>query len=177
MDDLWRWQRRSWAEFCKVTLVMALLAQSNRVRLIAASPIFYRPEHRRGEWLMHDDPIAVVAHADRGWVAEILSGDSDDVPDRMKELGAAVWLRISNHAGGDYKYLPIWTIHTLCEGVSLADLVESANESYHFLRDKTALAGGIFCLSHVSQQDERSEERSVGKECVRQGRSQGRPDP
>src|SRR3546814_1352167 len=85
MDDLWRWQRRSWAEFCKVTLVMALLAQSNRVRLIAASPIFYRPEHRRGEWLMHDDPIAVVAHADRGWVAEILSGDSDDVPDRRSE--------------------------------------------------------------------------------------------
>lgn len=156
MDDLWRWQRRSWAEFCKVTLVMALLAQSNRVHLIAASPIFCRAEHLRGEWIMHDDPIAVVAHADRGWVAEILSGDSNDVPDRMKELGAAVWLRISNHSGGDYKYLPIWTIHTLCKGVSLADLVESANESYHFLRDKSVLSGGIVCLSAVSQEDELS---------------------
>jgi hypothetical protein len=152
MDDLWRWQRRSWAEFCKVTLVMALLAQSNRVHLIAGSPLFFRAEHHRGEWLMHDDPIAVLAHEERGWVAEIMSGDSNDVPDRMKELGAAVWIRLSDYEGGDYKYLPVWAIHSFCKERSLSDLVESANESYHFLREKAALAGGIVCLSSLYQQ-------------------------
>jgi len=150
MDDLWRWQRRSWAEFCKAMLVMALLAQSNRVHLVAASPIVFRAEHRRGEWLMHDDPLAVIAHDDRGWVVELLGGNSTDVPDKMKELGASIWVRFSDFAGGKYQYLPIWTVHSFSIDVSLADLVESANDAYRYLRDKAMLAGGVVLLSTIN---------------------------
>jgi hypothetical protein len=146
MDDLWRWQRRSWAEFCKSVMVLALTAQG-RTHLVAASPIFVRSEHRRGEWLLHDDPLAAVAHEQNNWVVEILSGNSRDVPDKFKELGASVWLRFSDYSGGAYRYLPVWTVHTMRSDVSLADLVESANDAYRFLRDKTMLAGGIVLQS------------------------------
>ena len=129
---------------------MALMAQSNRVHLVAASPIFFRAEHRRGEWLMHDDPLAVIADDDRGWVVELLGGNSADVPDKMKELGASVWVRFSDYAGGEYQYLPIWTVHSFSIDISLADLVESANDAYHHLRDKAALAGGVVFLSTLN---------------------------
>lgn len=142
MDDLWRWQRRSWVEFCKSALVMALMAQS-KTHCVAASPVFVRAEHRRGEWLLHDDPLAVIAHEQNNWVVEVLSGNSDDVPGKMKELGASVWLRFSDYAGGKYTYLPVWTVHSLRTDVLLANLVESANEAYRILRDKAMLAGGL----------------------------------
>ncbi|MBM3346728.1 MAG: hypothetical protein FJY55_09590 [Betaproteobacteria bacterium] len=147
MDDLWRWQRRSWAEFCEATLVMSLLAAQSRPRLVAASPIFIRSEQRRGEWLLHDDPLAVITHEEKGWVVEVLGGNSHDVPDKMKEFGASVWLRVSDHAGGEYKYLPVWTVHCLRPDISLADLVESANEAYRMLRDKAMLVGAVVLQS------------------------------
>ena len=146
MDDLWRWQRRSWSEFCKAAIVMALMAQSHTHR-VAASPVFVRGEHRRGEWLLHDDPLAVVAHEKGNWVVEVLSGNSHDVPEKIKELGASVWLRLSDYSGGTYKYLPIWTVHSLRTDVSLIQLVGSANEAFQFLRDKTMLAGGVVLQS------------------------------
>ncbi len=151
MDDLWRWQRRSWAEFCKVVFVLTLMAQSNKVHLIAVSPIFFRTEHRRGEWLMHDDPLAVLAHEDKGWVVEVLSGDSTDVPDILKEVGASVWVRYSDFSGGEYKYLGVWTVHSFSKDVTLADLTESANQACHYLRNKAVIAGGVVCLSALNQ--------------------------
>ncbi len=146
MDDLWRWQRRSWAEFCKVSLAHALLALG-KTHLAAASPVFVRLEHRRGEWLLHDDPLVAVADEENRWVAEVLSGDSEDVRDVMKELGASAWLRISDYDGGDFKYLPVWTLHSASEGVDLAELVESANEAIRLFRDRSMLAGGVVLLA------------------------------
>jgi hypothetical protein len=160
MDDLWRWQRRSWTEFCKMTVAMSLIAQP-RTHLVAASPIFFRPEHHRGEWILHDDPLAVIANEQKGWVAEVLSGNSPDVPLLVKELGAAVWLRFSDFSGGIYKYLPIWTAHCFQNGPTLSDVVESANESFRYhkavyrnLRDMPSLVGGMVCLSILAPEAE-----------------------
>ncbi len=146
MDDLWRWQRRSWAEFCKAALVLALMALT-RTHLVAASPVFVRGEHRRGEWLLHDDPLAVIAHEENGWVVEILGGNSRDVPQKMRELGASIWVRFADFAGGNYTYLAVWAVHSIRSNVSLAELVESANEAFHFLHDTAMLAGGIVLQS------------------------------
>lgn len=153
MDDLWRWQRRSWAEFCKVSLVQALLALG-KTHLAAASPVFVRIEHRRGEWLLHDDPLVAVAHEEKRWVAEVLGGDSNDVRDVMKELGASVWLRISDYEGGHFKYLPVWTLHSVRGDLDLAELVESANEALRLFPDRSMLAGGVVLLAAVEQQAE-----------------------
>ena len=162
MDDLWRWQRRSWAEFCKVCLVQALLALGN-THLAAASPIFVRMEHLRGEWLLHDDPLVVVAHEQKRWVVEVLRGDSDDVRDIMKEFGASSWLRISDYEGGDYKYLPIWTLHSMREDFDLLDMVESASEALRMFRDQSILAGGIVLSAAM---DPRSEVRLQSAEYI-----------
>ncbi len=146
MDDLWRWQRRSWAEFCKASVVLALLALP-KTHLAAASPVFVRVEHRRGEWLLHDDPLAAVAHEQDRWVAEVLGGDSSDVRYVMKELGASAWLRISDDKGGDYKYLPVWTLHSPREDLDLAELVEAANDALRLFPHRAKLAGGAVLLA------------------------------
>jgi hypothetical protein len=148
MDDLWRWQRRAWVEFCKVALALALTVSSG-AKIVAASPLYFRTEHRRGEWLLHDDPLLVIANDELGWVAEVLTGNSPDVPHKMRELGAAIWIRYSDYSGGEYVYLPVWVIHANCQDVSLADLVEDANESFGYLRDKAQLAGGLLFKANI----------------------------
>lgn len=148
MDDLWRWQRRSWAEFCKVCLVQALLALGE-TRLVAASPLFTRIEHRRGEWILHDDPLVVVAHEGRRWVAEVLGGDSADTKDIIRELGASAWLRISNYEGGNYKYMPVWALHTIRKDVDLVEVVESANDALERFPNRSILAGGVMMLAAI----------------------------
>ena len=146
MDELWRWQRRSWAEFCKAA-VAASLVWINGAERVFASPLFVRAEHKRGYWLIHDDPMIVVTHPGNGWVVELLSGNSDDVPMKRRELGASFWLRYADLSGSDYRYIAVWTVHAIGVGPSLRYLVDSANEGLRLLRDRAQLTGGIVLAS------------------------------
>ncbi len=148
MDDLWRWQRRSWAEFCKATVAASLIWLPGTQRFFSA-PLFVTDEHRRGHWLVHDDPMIVVAHWERGWVAELLSGNSDDVPKKHRELCASFWLRCADLDGGDFAYLPVWTVHPMGEECSLRELVGSADRAYRMLRDRSRLIGGVVLVSQI----------------------------
>src|SRR3546814_2476358 len=65
-------------------------------------------EMRISDWSSDVCSSDLVAHEEKRWVAEVLSGDSKDAPDIMKELGASSWLRVSDYDGGDHKYLPVW---------------------------------------------------------------------
>ena len=159
MDDLWRWQRRSWAEFCKAAVAAGLIWIAGAQRFFAA-PLFVTSEHRRGHWLVHDDPMIVVAHWDRGWVAELLSGNSDDVPKKHRELCASFWLRYADLNGGDYLYLAVWTVHGIGVERSLRELVDSANMAFRMLRDRSQLAGGIVLVSQVGPLAETTTERA-----------------
>lgn len=127
-DDLWRWQRRAWAEFCKAGCVVSLLAWPG-TELVAASPIFFRPEHRDGEWLLHDDPLAIVANRRSNWIVEILRGGARDIGPGCAAFGASVWLRVSNLEGGEHHYLPVWAVHGQAEPMPLCSLVDSAAEA------------------------------------------------
>ena len=147
-DDLWRWQRRSWAEFCKATVAASLIWLPGVQRFFAA-PLFMTNEHQRGHWLVHDDPMIVVANWEKGWVAELLSGNSDDVSKKHRELCASFWLRYADLDGGDYAYLPVWTVHTTSEDLGLRKIVASANTAFRMLRDRNQLAGGIVLVSQV----------------------------
>lgn len=148
IDDLWRWQRRSWAEFCKATVAVSLIWLEGARRFFAA-PLFVTDEHRRGRFLVHDDPMIVVANWERGWVAELLSGNSNDVPPKHRELCASFWLRCADLDGGDYVYLPVWTVHAIGEQCRLQELVDSANQAFRMLRDRDQLSGGIVLASQV----------------------------
>lgn len=147
-DDLWRWQARAFAEFCRAACVVALAADA-RAQLVAASPLFFRSEHRRGEWLVHDDPIAILhfPHADR--VVEILRGDTPDKKSAFDALGATAWLRFATTRGDLQRYLALWTIQGAGAGAPrpIGDLVASADRALAGFQAKgllkAGLAGGI----------------------------------
>lgn len=153
MDDLWRWQRRSWTEFCKAVMAASLQWISGS-ELVFASPLSVRTEHDRGCWLVHDDPFVVVAHPQGDWVAEVLAGSSDEIPKILRELGAAFWVRFADMRGGDYQYLAVWTIHALASPLPLAELVDSANTALAMARSLPQLAGGLVLASLVYPTDE-----------------------
>lgn len=89
-DELWRWQARSWEEFCALALVVALM-ELKGAEVVAAAPLWFRDEHRRGRWLDADSPLAVVHLPARGLIAELQTGlRADD----LGNFGAALWLRI-----------------------------------------------------------------------------------
>ncbi len=48
-DELWRWQARSWEEFCTLALMVALIGVPG-ARAVATAPLWYRDEHHRGRW-------------------------------------------------------------------------------------------------------------------------------
>lgn len=152
-DDLWRWQRRAWAEFCRAACVVSLL---ERTDLVAASPIAFRPEHSRGEWLLHDDPLAIVVERDGGWIVEILRGDASDVGPGCAAFGASAWLRVSDLEGGFHRYLPVWAIHGAGEMPDLAALVASADRAIALNQAQagsnsqlTRLTGGLILQSRI----------------------------
>ena len=158
-DDLWRWQRRAWTEFCKAVIAVSLLWIYGAERFFAA-PLLVTNEHLRGNWLIHDDPLIVVAHWEKGWAAELLSGNSDEVPKTQRELCASFWLRYADLNGGPYYYLAIWTIHSIGSKPSLSEIVDSANKGFRMLSDHGQLAGGIVLLSQIEALEKTKTERA-----------------
>ena len=158
-DNLWRWQHRSWAEFCKSVVAVSMLWIPGAERCFAA-PLFVANEHRRGQWLIHDDPMIVIAHWQKGWVVELLSGNSDDVSTKKRKLCASFWLRYTNLRGRDYTYIAVWAVHGLDGALDLRELVDSANEALEMLCDSSNIAGGIVLASNVHPNSESRTERA-----------------
>ena len=162
-DDLWRWQRRSWGEFCKAACAVALLARP-RAELIAASPLFFRPEHRRGEWLVHDDPLVIVHDGAKNFVVEVLRGDSADVKSSLHALGASVWLRVANTNGDMHRYVAVWAVQGPTAPPALKDLVLSADNALAKLPKSTGLAAGV--VLQALPDPEASVQREAGAKVV-----------
>ncbi|WP_109793981.1 DUF2357 domain-containing protein [Minwuia thermotolerans] len=144
-DDLWRWQRRAWSEFAKAACGVALLA-AHGGEIEVASPLFFRPEHRRGVWLEHDDPLIVVAFRKKGLVIEVLDGCSTNLAPALSELGASVWLQVSDLSGRPDKYVAVWTTLAMGARPALRPLLESADETAQFFQrthPQAQLLGGI----------------------------------
>lgn len=89
-DELWRWQARSWEEYCALALVVALMTLPG-AELVAAAPLWFRDEHRRGQWIEADSPLAVVHLPAKGLIVELQTGLRSDA---LGQLGAPLWLRI-----------------------------------------------------------------------------------
>jgi hypothetical protein len=162
LDDLWSWQRRAWAEFAKAACGVALLA-THGGELEVASPLSFRMEHRRGEWLVHDDPLLILAFRDHGFVIEVLDGRSGDLAKALPELGASTWLRISNLEGGEHRYIAVWTTLGMAQELSLRELVESSNKTVEFLRQvmpTARLTGGLVLLAETNPNVEATLEAS-----------------
>lgn len=150
LDDLWRWQHRCWAEFCKAAVAAGLLWVHGAERGFA-SPLAVADEHHRGQWLVHDDPMIVIA--ERRAVVELLSGNSCDLPSILHELGASFWLRRTDLEGGDFRYLAVWAVHGLDE-LDLRELVNSAEEALRSFPERERPAGGLVLASTMQEETE-----------------------
>jgi hypothetical protein len=91
LDDLWRWQTRSWDEFCALVIVVALQSIPG-ARPIATSPIVFRDEQERGCWIENVNPLAVLFLPEEAVTIEVsyrMRGGSV-----LSKFGAPIWLRL-----------------------------------------------------------------------------------
>lgn len=70
LDELWRWQVRSWEEYCAIAIMIALAGVPG-AELVASSPIVFREEQFRGSWIEHENPLGVFHLREHGLVAEV----------------------------------------------------------------------------------------------------------
>ena len=152
LDDLWRWQHRCWVEFCKATVAVGLLWIRD-VERVFASPLAVADEHHRGQWLVHDDPMIVIADWQQSAVIELLSGNSCDLPSTLRELGASFWLRRIDLDGLDVRYLAVWAVHRLGK-LDLPELVSSAEEALRWFPGRERPAGGLVLASTMEERGE-----------------------
>lgn len=114
-DELWRWQARSWDEFCTLALMVALIGVPG-ARTVATAPLFFRDEHHRGRWIESDTPLGVFHLPERGLIVEVQEGRP------YKDLagfGAPIWLRIgrTGEAREPLVRIPVWPIWSLRGGL------------------------------------------------------------
>ncbi len=114
-DELWRWQARSWEEFCLLAIVVAL-TKVDDAQLVASSPIWFREEHHRGRWIETDSPLAVVFLRSSGLIVEV---QTEQPNASMQTLGAPLWLRIgeAGHNQGFLSRIPVWPLWSPSNGL------------------------------------------------------------
>lgn len=105
LDELWRWQARSWEEFCALVVVVALQSLPG-ARLLAVSPLVFLEEHREGCWIRHINPLAVFFLPDLRVTVEVsyrMQGGAV-----LSRFGAPIWLRLGRIDSTDF--LSRWAI-------------------------------------------------------------------
>lgn len=110
LDELWRWQARSWEELSALATIVA--AQSiPGAQPIALSSIVFRGEQDRGCWIDHVNPVAVFFLERQQLVLEI-SYRQFIRPSKLAQFGAAIWLRVGrpNQRDGLTRWAiwPLW---------------------------------------------------------------------
>ncbi|MGY0572419.1 DUF2357 domain-containing protein [Bradyrhizobium sp. RDM12] len=114
LDELWRWQARSWEEFCTLAVVVAL-SDVPGARLIAAAPLEFLDEQSRGSWISHDNPLATFHLPQQKLTVEVryrmrrpdkaISDFAAPILIRFGRLGEVVGFL------GNAVVWPIWAVH------------------------------------------------------------------
>ncbi|RWK87959.1 MAG: DUF2357 domain-containing protein [Mesorhizobium sp.] len=113
LDELWRWQARSWEEFCALAVMVALVGVPG-ARLISSAPVSFLDEQRRGSWIAHDNPLAVFHLPQQRIVVEVRYRMANPTA-RLRDFAAPIWIRIGR-VGDAEAFLenvavwPVWDI-------------------------------------------------------------------
>jgi hypothetical protein len=134
-DDLWRWQRRLWADFARLAIVVAIDHLSARQR-ITLSPLHIRREQANGRWSDTGLRLAlfVLRLAQRRLILEIFDTTLPDphpaLAPWLYALGCTAVIQLTDCDSGHTGSLCIWAVHGVAaQPVPLADLVSSADEA------------------------------------------------
>jgi hypothetical protein len=124
-DELWRWQARSWDEFCSLALMVALSAVPG-AQPVATSPIWFRNEHHRGHWIEADTPLGVVYLPNSGLIVEVQRTHAGLGTENWV---APIWLRVGRLAdpSGFLSHIPVWPIWSPFGGLSAGEASEVAS--------------------------------------------------
>jgi uncharacterized protein DUF2357 len=124
LDELWRWQARSWEEFCTLAVVVAL-AGIPGAELIAAAPLDFLSEQNRGSWISHDNPLAAFYLPQQKLIIEIRYRMRK--PDkRLSDFAAPIWIRFGRIGDieGFLGNVVVWPIWAIRGGLSDGELTE-----------------------------------------------------
>ncbi len=135
-DDLWRWQRRLWADFARLAVVVAIDRLSSRQR-VSLSPLHIRSNQANGRWSDTYPLLAmfVLKLGQRRLIAEVVdttinAGHLVALAPWLSMLGCTAVVQLTDYENGRRGSLCIWAIHgTAAKPIPLAELVQSADEA------------------------------------------------
>ena len=141
LDDLWRWQARSWEEFCAIAVAVALVGVPG-AQLIAAAPINFLDEQNRGSWVSSDNPLAAFYLPRERLVVEVRYRMNNPNA-RLSDFGAPIWVRFGRtHNATDFLLnVPVWPIWDLHGGVPTDEAAEI--DTILGLGTQASIVGGI----------------------------------
>jgi hypothetical protein len=174
-DDIWRWQGRLWAEFSRLSLLVALRRLPG-ARILAEAPLLIRSDQQRGRWVDLPAHPAVVAVPIEGRVLAVTVIDSqaeqalqfggEDIWGYLWSIGPACVLHAQDVASGEETWVLVWGLHPIDgQGIDLRLEVNSADAALGRLRDRIRADGGglrrmrgIVLVSHPSLEGEAQRE-------------------
>ena len=157
-DELWRWQVRSWDEFCGLAVMVALQGIDG-AEAVATSPLVFRAEQQRGSWLITTRPLGVVHLMEQSIIAEVTYGrprqPSADTARTLPEYEpflAPIRIRCGR-VGNQKEFLKnilVWPQWSLNGGLPECEASETANmlrpEGGKLKGSLTLVAGGIVIM-------------------------------
>jgi hypothetical protein len=155
VDDVWRWQVRLWAEFCRLSILVAL-RRSPRFQIIAEAPLWLNADQSRGRWTETSAHPAVLLIEGGDWnervVITLIDGQDENADGfGRRELWRYFWsvgpsavLHSQEIATGRESWVLIWTLHAM--GPDVIDLPRessSADAAIKQLKDQIRLGLGV----------------------------------
>jgi hypothetical protein len=154
VDDIWRWQVRLWAEFCRVSLLVAL-RRSPGAQVIAEAPLWLKVDQSRGRWTNISAQPAVFLVEGGDWngrvVITLIDGQHENADGfgrrelwrHFWSVGPAVVIHAQEITTGRETWVLVWPLHTMGSNVvDLAREASSANAALQQLKDQIRLGLG-----------------------------------
>lgn len=123
-DDLWRWQGRSWEEFCALAVMVALVGIPG-AKLVASAPLVFLQEQKQGRWLEHDNPLGAFYLEKQGLVVEVRFDMEKPGTDRS-DFGAPIWISVgkTDDIADFLSYVAVWPIWDHYGGIVPSEAAE-----------------------------------------------------
>lgn len=177
IDDIWRWQVRLWAEFCRLAIIVALRRQP-AVQVLAEAPLWLKADQSRGRWAdtsAHPAILLVEGGDWNGRVVITVIDAQDETADRFGDprlwrffwsVGAAAVIHVQEMATGVETWILVWALHHMAfEQVDLNREAKSADSALAQLQSqikfelsKDVDLGGFVLASSPTQAVDRSDD-------------------